>query len=687
MRFLIQEGLRPRSVTSYPTAVLRADNWDDYGFKTMFHVRLHLEPGKVLDIETVKILHRDQTGGRTPLPGTSFNSFLYADYCSLGQSYSYYELLHDVGEAVYKPYLEGMCDAVYTPEILKAFKDTDGFTTSLLRFDGAERALEDGGVLFERRAPDAAPAALDFAYRFPGVTTTVTLNVLGGGLLPKRLAVVIGYNGSGKTRLLANLARLTCADRFEAEEEAFIHEVGEFIGRRPQFGSIISVSYSAFDDFAVPEGVGSRATALNYVYCGLRRLKSPAPDEPNLDDPVTASGASFGGTQLKTFEEVADEFHAARARGLQPDRNRLLTSATDTLFNDPSFGTIVELPDILDPGDEWIAAFAALSAGHKIVLNIVVQLCAFMQPRSLVLLDEPELHLHPPLVAAFLRAIGVTLERYNSFAIVATHSPVVLQEVPSPNVTVLRRSFDEINVEQPDSETFAENIGLLTRRVFSLDSSATDYEGTLWNRKLMTRLQSAGWTYSIGVRQQPHIKTAITGIPEQDWQPLADYPEGGEAQIAQTMVGQQRLIVRRTRLVGAQAELWPDWRHHAFLTNRTDPLEQVEAEHRQHAVVELAIRDLKDQALAHFPSGKFLANAAWTVIAALAHNLLRWTTMIGLPDTVIPTARTLRRRLLTVPGRITRTGRQVTLRLPARSPWETAFLSALHRLRTIPTLT
>ena len=138
---------------------------------------------------------------------------------------------------------------------------------------------------------------------------------------------------------------------------------------------------------------------------------------------------------------------------------------------------------------------------------------------------------------------------------------------------------------------------------------------------------------------------------------MTDYPESGEAQIAQTMLGRQRLIVRRTRLVGAQAELWPDWRHHAFLTNRTDAIELVEAEHRQHAVVELAIRDLKDQALAHFPSGKFLANAAWTVIAALAHNLLRWTTLIGLPDTTIPTARTLRRRLLTVPGRITRTAR------------------------------
>jgi len=205
-----------------------------------------------------------------------------------------------------------------------------------------------------------------------------------------------------------------------------------------------------------------------------------------------------------------------------------------------------------------------------------------------------------------------------------------------------------------------------------------------WNKKIMARLQAAGWSYSIGVRQQAHIKTAIADIPEQDWRVLEDYPEDGEAHIAQTMLAGQRLIVRRTRLVGEQAELWPDWRHFAFLTNRTDPLEIVETEHRQHAVVELCIRDLKDQALAHFPSGKFMANAAWTVIAALAHNLLRWTHLIALPDQTIRTARTLRRRLLQVPGRLTRSARRSTLRMPARWPWANDFLAALARLRALP---
>jgi hypothetical protein len=205
-----------------------------------------------------------------------------------------------------------------------------------------------------------------------------------------------------------------------------------------------------------------------------------------------------------------------------------------------------------------------------------------------------------------------------------------------------------------------------------------------WNKKLMARLESAGWTYSIGVRRQGQVPAAIAAIPERDWITLADYPDDGEAQIAQTMIGQQRLVVRRTRLVGPQAELWPDWRHFAFLTNRTDPLEIVEAEHRRHAVVELTIRDLKDQGLAHFPCGKFTANAAWTVIAALAHNLLRWTHLIALPGQTVRTARTLRRRLLQIPGRLTRSSRRSTLRMPLRWPWADDFLAALNHLRALP---
>jgi hypothetical protein len=176
----------------------------------------------------------------------------------------------------------------------------------------------------------------------------------------------------------------------------------------------------------------------------------------------------------------------------------------------------------------------------------------------------------------------------------------------------------------------------------------------------------------------------VAAIAESDWQTLEDYPDTGEAQIAETVLSGRRLVVRRVRLVAAQGELFREWRHFPFATNRTEPIGVVEAEHRQHAVVEQVIRDLKDQALTHFPSGDYDANAAWTVLACLAHNMLRWSTLLGLPGAVVRVARTMRRRLLRMPGRLTRSARKWTLHLPARWPWQNDFAAALKRLRALP---
>jgi Transposase DDE domain group 1 len=205
-----------------------------------------------------------------------------------------------------------------------------------------------------------------------------------------------------------------------------------------------------------------------------------------------------------------------------------------------------------------------------------------------------------------------------------------------------------------------------------------------WSNATFAKLDKAGWQFSIGVRLQPAVRAAIEQIPEHAWRALADYPPTSIAQIAETVLGDRRLVVRRVRTLNAQGELLPSWELFPFVTNRTEPLETVEAEHRQHAVVELAIRDLKDQALAHFPSGQFAANAAWTVIACLAHNLLRWTTLIGLPTATVRTARTVRRRLLTLPGRLTTSARRWTLHLPARWPWQHDLIRALARIRALP---
>ena len=233
---------------------------------------------------------------------------------------------------------------------------------------------------------------------------------------------------------------------------------------------------------------------------------------------------------------------------------------------------------------------------------------------------------------------------------------------------------------------FVEELLARVRRAGASGQILLRADSGFWNKKVTARLREQGCRYSIGVTLHKVVTARIVLIAEDAWQPVPDYPDTGVCELAETTLGPDRLIVRRVHLHAQddQTELFTYWRYHAFITNRSEPLHEVDAEHRRHAQVELVIRDLKDQALAHFPSGHYSANSAWTVIACLAHNLGRWTNLLGLSDPTPRAARTLRRRLFALPGRLTRTARRFTLHLPARWPWRTDFLDALTRIRALP---
>ena len=237
---------------------------------------------------------------------------------------------------------------------------------------------------------------------------------------------------------------------------------------------------------------------------------------------------------------------------------------------------------------------------------------------------------------------------------------------------------------QRGAERFVDELLARVRRAGAGGEILLRADSGFWNKKITAKLRTKGCLYSIGVRLTKPVAAAIEAIPEEAWQRLDDYPETGEAEIAETTLDDDRLIVRRVRIRDAQPQLFATWQHFAFISNRTEPLELVEKEHREHATIELVIRDLKDQALRHFPSGRFNANAAWTVIACLAHNLLRWSELLGLPEQHRRRARTLRRRLLALPGRLTRTARRWTLHLPSGWPWQNDYLAALGRIRALP---
>ena len=146
-----------------------------------------------------------------------------------------------------------------------------------------------------------------------------------------------------------------------------------------------------------------------------------------------------------------------------------------------------------------------------------------------------------------------------------------------------------------------------------------------------------------------------------------------------------RLIVRRVKPTpGSQLALFSTYSYHGFITDRDGETLELEADHRRHAEVENAIRDLKyGVGLNHMPSGRFAANGAWLAVQVMAHNLARWTARIGLGEQIV-TTKTLRRRVFAMAGRFTRSARRLTLHLPRRWPDETQLSRALARLRAIP---
>jgi hypothetical protein len=235
---------------------------------------------------------------------------------------------------------------------------------------------------------------------------------------------------------------------------------------------------------------------------------------------------------------------------------------------------------------------------------------------------------------------------------------------------------------------FIDELVARLRRAGAAGEIVMRFDSGFWSNETIATLGRLKVRYTMGVRTNTKaVAAVIAAIDEADWVDI-DYTPDGQAQVAETLYGGRRLIVRRTRLVDPrQARLWPDWRHFAFLTDLDGPASEIDAFHRKHASVELAIRDLKEGAgLEHVPSGKFLANSAWLQAAVLAHNLIRWTATIGQPAAVdqLTVARTVRLQLLAIPARLVNRSGTLILRGPARWPWRQLFTRRLDTIRALP---
>jgi hypothetical protein len=248
---------------------------------------------------------------------------------------------------------------------------------------------------------------------------------------------------------------------------------------------------------------------------------------------------------------------------------------------------------------------------------------------------------------------------------------------------------------QRGAHRFLDELIARVRRAGATGPLTVRVDAGFWSNDTIATLNRLDVRYTMAVRcGVTTVAAAIAAIPDKVWVDI-DYPEGGQAQVADTIYTTghgrrqvtRRLVVRRTRLTDTiQQRLWPDWRHHAFLTDLDGDAVTVDAFHRHHAVVELAIRDLKDGAgLDHVPSGNFHANSAWLQCAVLAHNLIRWTAILGdvRVNDELTVARTMRTRLISLPGRLVNRAGRPTLRLPQRWPWANTFTTALTALRLL----
>ncbi|MHB1991641.1 AAA family ATPase [Metallibacterium scheffleri] len=401
-------------------------------------------------------------GHRAPALSARFDA-LPEEYFSLGQSESYYESLNELSGALRERVFNGLRDCAADLNIFEANRNEEVMRESLLR-DVRESVVT--GRLNRLTSGDAKLTEFQFTYHLPTVGRTppasMTFEVTPNSQPPTNVHVLIGRNGVGKTRCMRQLTlALLGREADDGSSPGSIAMSAADTGSAVAFAGLVLVSFSAFDDFELKPPESGDALSCRQV--GLRHAES-----------------SDRSSTTKSFAELGTDFAKSLARcqsGVLAERWRKAVKRLeeDDLFAEADVTSLLD--DESDAGLKTRARvlFKKLSSGHAIVLLTVTRLVELVDERTLVLLDEPEGHLHPPLLASFVRCLSDLLIRRNGVAIVATHSPVVLQEVPRSCAWKLRRSGSKSFVERPTVETFGENIGVLTREVFGLQVTKSGF--------------------------------------------------------------------------------------------------------------------------------------------------------------------------------------------------------------------
>ncbi|WP_437755287.1 hypothetical protein [Sorangium sp. So ce1389] len=463
MRIEVVKWYAQAKGTAYPRLVLeRGRTWQDWStplrppesetYMTLFDVYYDYERSlsarKPEPLGSVKILQR---GRQTPeLPGEM--PALPEDCCSLGQTIDYYAAVRGLGEPAASDLLAALRDVTADESLAKAFQGEPGFRESLLRFSEAARVFHHRPRPLHRDPPE--PARLEFTFRtkLPGFTAPHEIRF---EFEPKparlgRLLALVGKNGTGKTRYLARLAWALWGLKQEGDEIS---------PERPSVGRVIAVSYSPLDVFERPPhrvpGLEGRPAFDNYHYCGFR-------------DPKGVSRPRF------LFAGLGHDLAAIEALGRRELWDGMLQE-TQLIEEERGLKRAWKQSD----NEAFVKAAKRLGAGAKTALSVLTRLLASLRNGTFVLFDEPELNMHPTLLASMLRVVHEWLERFDGYGVVATHSPMVLQEIPGKMVRVLGREGKTPYARPYAGECFGQSLSEIVTEVFGQQERDKNYANVL----------------------------------------------------------------------------------------------------------------------------------------------------------------------------------------------------------------
>lgn len=452
-------------------AFLIPDDWDDwFKFETTFSLVIFDQAGTAHYPGNVKIGQFGQET-RSPQVPESFES-LGQEFFSLGQDEHYYETLNALGTDLRDHVLENLRDVAADGALFERARKEDVMTSSLLRFVSEERVC---GRLRGLAVGSPELTSFEFSYQLPKhhpdqLAPNLTFEVTPQSHPPTNIHVLIGRNGVGKTTCLRGMTLSLALPGTDPTVEGVFTAKGASVGGRA-FANLVSVTFSAFDPFPP---LNPRHTKIRYAYVGLQTLPGGARPDSSAN-----AGRAERPHAPKTLDDLVEDFVESVRRCRSGVRATRWVGALKTLEADPLFEA-AQVPSLTHEEEEpWEARarrlYRRLSSGHKIVLLTITRLVETVDERTLVILDEPEAHLHPPLLAAFVRCLSELLLQRNGVALIATHSPVVLQEVPKTCAWVLQRTGEQVIAERPEAETFGENVGVLTREVFGLEVTRSGF--------------------------------------------------------------------------------------------------------------------------------------------------------------------------------------------------------------------